>query len=79
LKLHEHPDFRNFTIRSSSFVLLIKYSGDQIKKDAMGGSCGKYGGWRGAYRVLVGKSDWKEPTCKTYVLTDIKMVLQETG
>jgi len=25
-------------------VVLTKYSGDQIKKDEMGGACGTYGG-----------------------------------
>jgi hypothetical protein len=31
------------------------YSGDQIKKYDMGGTCSTYGARRGAYRVLVGR------------------------
>jgi len=31
------------------------------------------------HSVLVGKSEWKETTWKTLVLTDIKTDLQETG
>ena len=41
-------------------ILLTKYySGDQIKKNEMGGACSTYGGRRGAYRVLVGKPNGK--------------------
>jgi hypothetical protein len=31
------------------------YSGDQIKKNQMGGACRKYGGGRCAYRISVGR------------------------
>jgi len=33
--------------------------GDQIKKNEMGTACGKYGGQRGAYRVLLGRPEGK--------------------
>jgi hypothetical protein len=35
--------------------------GDQIKKNEMGGACGKYGERRGVYRVLVGEPEGKKP------------------
>jgi len=42
-------------------VLLTKHSYDQIKKNEMGWVCNTYGVWRGAYRVLVGKTAGKRP------------------
>jgi hypothetical protein len=43
-------------------VLLTKYySGDQIKKNEIGGARRTYGGRRGKYRVLVGKPEGKRP------------------
>jgi len=59
LTLHEHSDFINSTMRSSSFVLLTKYSGDQIKKDTMGGSCGTYGGLERCIQCF-GRKMWVE-------------------
>ena len=49
-------------------TLLTKYYVDeQIKKNAIGGACGKYGRRRGSYMVLVGKpeerEDWKNQAC----------------
>jgi len=42
------------TQRGVLFSLPTKYSGDQIKKNEMGGACGTY--WeRSLYRVLVGR------------------------
>jgi hypothetical protein len=32
-----------------------------LEKNEMGGACGMYGDWRGAYRVLVGKPVGKRP------------------
>ena len=40
------------------------HSGDQIKKNEMGGACSKYGTRRGADRILVGKPDGKRPLGK---------------
>jgi hypothetical protein len=37
------------------------YSGDEIKVDEMGGTCGTCGGDENAYRVLVGKPEGKRP------------------
>jgi hypothetical protein len=37
------------------------YSGDQIKKNEMGGACGTYGGQEGARRVFVGKPEVRRP------------------
>jgi hypothetical protein len=35
------------------------YSGDQIEKKYLAGTCGSCGKWRGAYRVSVGKPKGK--------------------
>jgi hypothetical protein len=35
------------------------YSGDQIEKNEMGGTCSAYGERRGAYRILAGKPEGK--------------------
>jgi hypothetical protein len=41
--------------------LLTKYySGDQIKKNEMGGACSTCGERRGAYRVLVGRPEGRD-------------------
>ena len=45
-------------------VLITKYySGDQIKKNEVGGTCSTMGNGRGSYRVLVGRpegrTNWK--------------------
>ena len=46
----------------SDYVLLTKsFSDDKIEKNEMGGACGTYGKRRGAYRVLVGKSEGQRP------------------
>jgi len=43
-------------------LLLTKYhSGQQIKKDKMGGICGMYGDRKGAHRALVEKPQRKRP------------------
>ena len=36
-------------------------SGDQIKKNEMGGACSMYGETTGLYKVLVGKPEGKSP------------------
>jgi hypothetical protein len=36
-----------------------------MKKNEMGGACSAYGGKRGVYRVLVGKSEDKIPLGRT--------------
>jgi hypothetical protein len=39
-------------------ILLTKYySGVELKKNEMGGSCSMYGGGRSAYRILVGRRE----------------------
>jgi len=35
--------------------------GDKIEKNETGGACSAYGGKRGVYRILVGKSEGKRP------------------
>jgi hypothetical protein len=46
-------------------VLLTKYySGEQIKKNEMGGACGTYGINKGVYRVLVGRTEGKRPLAR---------------
>jgi hypothetical protein len=46
----------------SGSVLLIKYSsGDQIKKNEMGGARRKYWGGGGVYRIFVRRSDGNKP------------------
>jgi len=54
---------------------------DHIKKNEMGRACGTYWGERGACRVLVGRSDGKEPFGKPMRRweDDIKMDIQEGG
>jgi len=42
-------------------ICTFHHSGDQIKKNEMGGACSKYGDRRGADRILVGKPDGKRP------------------
>jgi hypothetical protein len=37
------------------------YSGDQIEKNEMGGTCRAYGERRDAHRVLAGKPEGKRP------------------
>ena len=64
------------------YVLLTQYrSGDQIKKNEMGGACSTYRRRRGVYRVLVGKPAGKRsfgrPRRKW--VNNIKMDLQEVG
>jgi hypothetical protein len=36
---------------------IVYYSGDQIKKNEVGGACSTYGEGRGAYRILVGRPE----------------------
>jgi len=63
-------------------VLLTKfYTGDQIEKNEMGGTCSMYGGVGGAYRVLVGKTKGKTPLGRPRLRweNNIKMDLQEEG
>jgi hypothetical protein len=43
-------------------VLLTKYySGDEIKNNETGGTCGRFGERRGSYRVLVAIPEGKNP------------------
>ena len=61
-------------------MLLTKcHSGDQLKKNEMGGACSTYGERRGAYRVLVGKPTGKRPLerPRSRWEDNIKMDLQE--
>jgi hypothetical protein len=45
---------------ASCFALLTQYySGHQVKKNKMGGTCGTYGKRRGSYSVLVVKPEGK--------------------
>jgi hypothetical protein len=63
-------------------VLLTKYySGDQIKKNEVGGACRKYGERSGAYRVLLGKLEGKIPLGRLGRRWEdnIKMDLHEVG
>jgi hypothetical protein len=55
------------------------YSGDKIEKNVMGGACMR--DRRGAYRVLVGKSEEKRPLGRPNRRWEkfIKMDLQEVG
>jgi hypothetical protein len=57
----------------------IPYSGDQIKKKEMSGTCVTYVGRRDVYRVLVGKSGGKSThgIPRTRWEDNIKMYLQE--
>jgi hypothetical protein len=54
---------------------------DQIRKNVMGGACGMYRDRRGAYRVLVGKTEDKRSRrrCRRKWVDNIKMDLQEVG
>ena len=45
-------------------ICTFHHSGDQTKKNEMGGTCSKYGERRGADRILVGKPDGKRPLGK---------------
>jgi hypothetical protein len=62
-------------------VLLTRYSDDQIKKNEMGWVCNAYGVWRGAYRILVGKTVVKRPLgrLRRRWEDNIKMYPQEVG
>jgi hypothetical protein len=69
-------------MRSSMIVLLTQYcSGDQIEKNEMGGEGSTFGGERGVYRVLVGKSEGKRPlrSPRHRWEDNITMDLQEVG
>jgi hypothetical protein len=46
------------------YFFTIHYSGDQIKKNEMGGACSKYGERSGADRILVEKPDGNRPLGK---------------
>ena len=54
---------------------------DKIKKNKMGGECGKYGEGRGMYSILVGKPEGKRPLERPRCRWEdnIKMDLQEVG
>ena len=62
-------------------MLTKYYSGDQIKKNEMGGACSTYGERQGVYRALVGKREGKRllgrPSRRWE--DNIKMDLQEVG
>jgi hypothetical protein len=62
--------------------LLCQYcTGDQIKKNEVGGACSTYGNGRGVYRVLMGKTVGKRPLGRPKHRWDnnIKMDLQKVG
>jgi hypothetical protein len=47
-----------------TFIFTVEfehYSGDQIKKNEVGGAYSTYGDGRGAYRILVGRPEGKRP------------------
>jgi hypothetical protein len=57
------------------------YSGNQIEKNEMGRACSTYGGKRGAYRILVGRPEGRQPLGRPrHIWEDnIKMDLPEVG
>jgi hypothetical protein len=55
LRRGENYLMRNLIISSPHEI----FSGDQIENNVMGGACSTYGEKRGAYRVLVGKTEGK--------------------
>ena len=63
-------------------MFLGKYcSGEQIKKNVMGGVCSKYGERRDVYSVLVGQYEGKRPLGRTRCRweNNIKMDIHEVG
>ena len=71
-------------LRNEEFIisLLTKcYSGDQIKKNEMGGACSSDGKERDGYRVLVGKPEERRPLGRLGHIRedDIKMDLRRIG
>jgi hypothetical protein len=59
----------------AGYVLLNKYfSCDKIKKNEMGGAHSTYGDGRGAYGILVGRTDWKRPLLDLGL--DVAIILQ---
>jgi len=61
--------------------LTQSFSGDQIKKNEMGGECSMYGERRDVLRVLVGKFEGKRPlgSPRHKWEDNTKMDLQEVG
>jgi len=55
--------------------------GDQIEENEIGGACSTYGERRGAYRVLVGRPEGKNPLGRTRRRweANIKTDLQKVG
>ena len=51
----------NTAQKVAKFTVAKHISGDQIKKDDMGGACDKYGGKRNGYKYLVGNPEGKTP------------------
>jgi hypothetical protein len=52
-------------LRSVGVFLTILCRGDQIKKNEMGGACGKYGRQERCIQDLGWETSWKEVTHKT--------------
>jgi len=73
---HTHIYIYIYTIRS--LMTCTPYSGDQIKKSEMGGTCSTYGGEE---KILMGKPEGQiplgRPRCRWE--DNIKMDLQEVG
>jgi hypothetical protein len=55
-----HNEERNDLYSSPNMI-----SGDQIKKNTVGGACSMYGDRRGTYRVLMGKLEGKKTLART--------------
>jgi len=55
------------------------YTGDKLKTNETGGACSMYGREKGAYRILVGKSERKRPLGRPRLWWEgnIKMDLRE--
>jgi hypothetical protein len=53
------------TLRSVGVFLTKYYRGDPIKKNEMGGACGKYGRQERCLQDFGWETSWKEVTCKT--------------
>jgi hypothetical protein len=63
-------------------MLITKYySGDQIKKNEVGGHVARIGEGRGAYRILVGRPEGRRPLGRPRRRWEdnIKMDLHEVG